>query len=560
MNRGADLLVQSLAQAGVDTIYSLSGNQIMPVYDACLSAGIQIIHARHEAAAVFMAEAHAQLTGGIGVALVTAAPGAANAVGPLYTARQSETAVLLLTGDSPVARDGQGAFQEMDQVAMTRPLTKLSHRATSAETMGEDCARLIHTALSGRPGPVHMALPFDLLEADSGNATVPGADAFRPDVPAMEAADAARIEDALSHARRPLILTGPALSETRHGPLVRDLATALDAPVLVMESPRGLSDPSLGDVAQTFAKADLVISLGKAVDFTLKFGAAAPGARWLVVDPEPAGRERAATNLADTLDAAIDAWPVAAAQTLLDRAQERGLNADAAPEADGAEDAQSDRHAWCTSVALKCAARHPSGDGGSDEGGPENEADAPIRPDQLVEAVQRLIDKAAHSVVICDGGEFGQWALAGAHGDERLLNGPAGAIGGGLCYGVAAARARPGALVVALMGDGSSGFHFAEFETAVRAGTPFVAVIGNDARWNAEHQIQLREYGPDRLIGCTLDPSRYDLAVAGLGGHGEFVTRAQDLDAALSRAVDSGRVACVNVMIDGLPAPSGSGH
>jgi acetolactate synthase-1/2/3 large subunit len=110
------------------------------------------------------------------------------------------------------------------------------------------------------------------------------------------------------------------------------------------------------------------------------------------------------------------------------------------------------------------------------------------------------------------------------------------------------------------MGDGTAGFHFAEFETAVRNKLPFVAVIGHDAQWNAEVQLQLKKYGEDRLIGCALDETRYDLVVQGLGGHGEYVTDPADLDAAIKRAVDSGMPACVNVRIEGLPAPSVSGQ
>lgn len=126
--------------------------------------------------------------------------------------------------------------------------------------------------------------------------------------------------------------------------------------------------------------------------------------------------------------------------------------------------------------------------------------------------------------------------------------------------GVAAKKAKPDATVFALMGDGTVGFHFAEFETAARENTPFVVVIGNDECWNAEHQIQMRDYGPDRLIGCQLSGARYDKAVEALGGHGEYVTELTDLDAALTRAVQSGKVACVNVVIEGVPAPGGSAH
>jgi acetolactate synthase-1/2/3 large subunit len=106
-----------------------------------------------------------------------------------------------------------------------------------------------------------------------------------------------------------------------------------------------------------------------------------------------------------------------------------------------------------------------------------------------------------------------------------------------------------------MLGDGTVGFHLAEFDTALRAGAPFVAVIGNDACWNAEHQIQLRDYGAERTVGCELLPTRYDRVVAAMGGHGEYVEHAAELPAALERAVDSGLPACVNIRLDGQPAP-----
>ena len=151
--RGADLVVRTLANAGTRVIFSLSGNQIMPVYDACIDHGIKLVHTRHEAAAVFMADAYAQLTGKPGVALVTAAPGFANSVGALFTARQSESPVLLLSGDSPVSQDGMGAFQELDQVGVSAPMTKLSFRPKEAKQLGQDIARALQVTASGRPGP-----------------------------------------------------------------------------------------------------------------------------------------------------------------------------------------------------------------------------------------------------------------------------------------------------------------------------------------------------------------------------------------------------------------------
>jgi len=122
--RGSAALIRILKGAGVKTIFALSGNQIMPLFDACLDENIRIVHVRHEAAALYMAEAHARITGGLGVAMVTAGAGLCNAIAPLFTASQSQTPVLLLSGDSEVSLDNRGSFQEMDQVQLTRAVTK----------------------------------------------------------------------------------------------------------------------------------------------------------------------------------------------------------------------------------------------------------------------------------------------------------------------------------------------------------------------------------------------------------------------------------------------------
>jgi acetolactate synthase-1/2/3 large subunit len=166
-----------------------------------------------------------------------------------------------------------------------------------------------------------------------------------------------------------------------------------------------------------------------------------------------------------------------------------------------------------------------------------------------------MIDSAAEAVLVVDGGEFGQWSQACVDAPCRLINGPAGSIGAAIPFAIAAKRARPNATVIAMLGDGTFGFHMAEFDTALRHRLKFLAVIGNDACWNAEHQIQLNNYGADRAIGCELLPTRYDLAVVGLGGHGELVTRSADLSAALDRALAADKPACLNVMVARLPAP-----
>jgi acetolactate synthase-1/2/3 large subunit len=139
--------------------------------------------------------------------------------------------------------------------------------------------------------------------------------------------------------------------------------------------------------------------------------------------------------------------------------------------------------------------------------------------------------------------------------DRRIINGVAGAIGPAIPSAIAAKLHSPDAPVIIAMGDGTFGFHMAEFDTALRYNIPFVAVVGNDARWNAEYQIQLREFGKERAKHCELLPTRYDLVAKALGGFGELVTEAKDLPGALECAHCSGKPACINVMIEGVAAP-----
>ena len=295
--RGADLIVRTLVEAGVKTVFSLSGHQIIPVYDACLSAGIEIVHARHEAAAVFMADAYGQLTGGIGVALVSAGPGTVNAVGPLFSAAKLESPVVLIAGDTPLATDGKGGFQELDQTALTKSLTKLSSRVTAAAALRGELALAISTALSGRPGPVHLAVPIDIIEGRIARGQV-GREKSVARVTRPRKADVAALLDAMAAAKRPLIICGPSMNATRTAGLPLRLEQALHVPVVVLESPRGLNDPSLGNLRRVLASADVVVSLGKTIDFGVGFGEmSAPSTAWMIVEPDVAERKRAKRNL-----------------------------------------------------------------------------------------------------------------------------------------------------------------------------------------------------------------------------------------------------------------------
>src|SRR5690348_6485293 len=175
--RGADALVRAMQTAGVRRIFTLSGNHIMSVFDAALDAGITLVHTRHEAAAVFMADAWGRLTGEPGVALVTGGPGHANAVAALYTALAADSPLVLISGHAPLAELGHGAFQEMRQADIAAPLAKASWTARSADTLGAEVARALREAKSGRPGPVHLSVPNDVLDAFT-DAPLPDASAF----------------------------------------------------------------------------------------------------------------------------------------------------------------------------------------------------------------------------------------------------------------------------------------------------------------------------------------------------------------------------------------------
>ena len=177
---GADIVVNALELAGVDTIFTLSGNHIMPIYNAIFDSNIKLIHTRHEAATVHMADAWARLTGKVGIALVTGGPGHANAISALYTTSMAESPVVLISGHAPLNQLGKGAFQEMAQATIAAPLTKASWTCQKIEDLGFDLAKAIRIAKSGRPGPTHLSLPSDVLESISSlNMPMPTSEDFR---------------------------------------------------------------------------------------------------------------------------------------------------------------------------------------------------------------------------------------------------------------------------------------------------------------------------------------------------------------------------------------------
>ena len=524
---GAESVVETLTAAGVRHLFALSGNQNLPLFDACIGSDIRLIHTRHEAAAVHMADGWGRLCGEPGVALLTAGPGHCNGITGLFVARAAESPLVLISGNSPVAQSGMGAFQELDQAAVAAPVTKWSHTATGAEPLGEVVARALQVAVSGRPGPVHLSLPVDLLQAEVPD-HAPQAEMPEGTGPRLSEGDAEDILDHLEAADRPLILAGPAMSRGRGWSGVLELQSVSGVPALPCESPRGVDDPWLRGANSCLARADLVLLLGKQLDFSLRFGeppAFSDSVSFLSVDAE------GAVVNGGRLECRFRGDPAAAVRLL----------AAAAAGRQWAENPWSREVKAARAVPPEWLAQRMSGA-------------APTHPLAVCETLQPFLEENA--VFVSDGGEFGQWMQAGLTAEMRLINGPSGAIGSSLPLGMAARLRYPERNVFVFQGDGTFGYHALEIDTCVRYGLPVIVIVGNDARWNAEVQLQIRQYGPDRTIGCDLLPSRYDRVAQALGGYGERVEDPGELRPAVQRALASGLPSVLDVTIEGAAAPA----
>jgi acetolactate synthase-1/2/3 large subunit len=495
------------------------------------------MHVRHEAATVHMADAYGRLTGRPGIAWVTGGPGHANAVGALFTALGQETPMVLFSGHTETDQLGRGGFQELRQVEMAAPVCKAAWMATDTATVGMDVAKAIRIATSGRPGPVHLSLPSDVLDATVAEDAVvwpAAADFVAPAVGLSEAA-ADAVLGLLATAKRPLVIGAPVLATRKGRDLLRRIEATLGIPACLSEGPRGFNDASLGAYAEVAKRADMVLLLGKALDFTLKFGGAPfPAAcRFISIDPDGAILGRAAGDKGALLAFGCVADTYPAAETLLQRGAGR-FNGDPGWLANARAWFDDRPAAWADLVSSTPGKLHPA---------------------EVFRTLQPYLAREPDSVLICDGGEFAQWGQSLLRNDRRMINGVAGSIGSSLPMAAGARVVEKAAPVVAVLGDGTFGFHMSEIETAVRLNLPYIAIVGTDARWNAEYNLQVRDYGPNRTHGCELNPTRHDLVATALGGHGELVEHAADLPGAIDRSLASGRPAVINVMIESIPSP-----
>ena len=539
---GGALFVRVLQQAGVDTLFTLHGGHLDAILQAADAAGMRLVDTRHEQAAGHAADGWARTTGKLGVAVVTAGPGMTDCVTAIANAYLDCVPTLFVAGAAPLREAETLPLQGgLDQVAMVAPITKWAHRVTHTERIPDLAAQAIRIATSGRPGPVFLELPIDVLFTPVEEAGIEFPERILSDsAPAPAPAAVAQAIDWLHAAERPAILAGGGAWFSGAGEELLRFAERTGTPVFSNSKAHGLvpaSHPLCGGGFPNLAvaagagvgSADVVLVLGARFGMFMGGRGAKliPGtARIIQVDvaAEEIGRNR-------RVDLGIAADCRETLRALAAAAEERSW-----PDRSGWQQGLRglrEGHRLLFAQALE-----------SDK--------APIHPYRLAAEVVKALPPDA--VVAADGGETSAWMEAVAEvqgGGQWMSHGYLGCLGTGAGFAIAAKVAHPERPVVCVVGDGSVGLNFAEFDTMVRHGLAIVTVVNNDQLWGMSAHGQDLIYGEGRRVVTELDATRYDLAAAGFGCHAEHVEEPGDLPGALERAFASGKPACVNVMTDG---------
>ena len=530
MAHGGKLVARVLKAAGVECVFTLSGGHVMGIYDGCLDEGIKVVDVRHEQAAVHAADAWARLNPGkVGVAILTAGPGVTDGVTGVANAWRANSPILVFGGQGPFNNLRRGSLQEMDHVSVMKPITKWADACYQTERIGEYIESAIRTALSGVPGPAFLEIPMDVLHGpvDLGAVELP---TFR-DYRVLTSAPPGLLTKAiqvLSRADRPMLMAGTALKWSEGALALRQFAEATKIPVFTNGMGRGqlpMNHPQFFNRSrrQALEQADVVLLAGTPLDFRMKFGRSIPdGAKIIQLDLDETliGQNRAAdVGLVGNV----------------------GLNLDALNKAGGAV---LDFSAWSDELrAVEAEAEEAlAAQLTSDE--------VPIDPLRLCKEIADFVDTDPRMVIIGDGGDIVAQASKVLKVPPRgtwMDPGPLGTLGVGMPFALAAQLANPDRKVLIVYGDGSFGLNGMEFDTAVRFGLPIVGIVGNDAAWGQMMRPQAGLYGSDRLVATELAYTRYDQVVEALGGHGEHVTKPDEIAPALERAFASGRPALVNV-------------
>ena len=540
---GSDLLVRALRAEGVDTVFGVAGDHILHMLDTMFDEPLRMIDFRHESGAVHAADSYSRILKRGGVMLSTT-PGHANAIPGLANAQHSEAPVINIAGSADSSNIGRGAMQEFDQVGLAAAVTKGAWEVPRPARIPEYVALAFRTALSGRQGPVHLTIPHDFQEAEVDDTEVARYAPNEYGTPLTVMGDPAQVERAieiLNSAQRPVIFAGSSAGATAEPSEVRRLVETMRIPFVSEDSARALIPDSheysmgfgyqpLNPAVQHVRDADVVLMLGKKLDYTLGFGGSPPFAadtKFIVVDPSPAQIARARTAAVGIVG---DLGHVIS--QLADAAEKRSW---------------SERTEWVAAMRSTHEKWHADLDA-------LGKAEDPMHPMDVAKALRKFVDDDTH--VTFDGGDYCHFLRASIKRDQpyRFHNVSSfGMIGVGLPYAVGAQVALPGNKVVLANGDGSLGFNGMEIDTMVRHNLPVKMFVGNNSIWGIDWQIQKGIYG--RPVWTDLLPTRYDVMAQGLGAYGEHVTKVEDLDSAMSRAFAFDGPALLNIDIAQVISP-----
>ena len=537
---GGQVVVETLRRFGLTTAFTLHGGHLDSVYQAAHDAGMRLVDTRHEQAAGFAASAFARTTGQVGLVMVTAGGGITNVVSPVANAN-ADCVPMLVLGGAPPQRDLDclPVNGGVDQMAVMRGITKWAVQVPHISRLADLLGLAIRKARSGRPGPVYVDLPIDVAFSEIDDSEVRFLDgAHATTRPAPTEAAVADVLGLLARAERPAIMAGGGVLYARAAAELRAFAELTGIPVMTNGKSRGALPSDHALWARGFATLAPAAGRGLAPDVILVLGA-----RFGIYT----GGRRKSFLPADATLIQVDIEPGEIGRI---RDPDLSVTADCgemlrALLAQARHQAWRDRSAWAAQFcAVGAASKATFADAASNAAGA-------IHPFRLAREVAAA---APRNAVFClDGGETHSWIDTTAHSDELGLwlgHGYIGSMGEGLPLAVGAQVAHPDRRVILFTGDGSVGFNFAEFDTLVRHGLPVVVVINNDQLWGMSAHGQDLMYGPGKRLVSELGKVRYDLAAQAFGCHAEYVEDAAQLPAALQRAIDSGRPACVNVITD----------
>ena len=521
--QAGQLMVAALRGLGVDTMFTLNGGHVWPLYDGARIHGMRIIDTRHEQTATWAAEAWAKLTRTPGLAVLTAGPGITNGMSAITSAHFNGAPLVVLGGRAPLGRWGSGSLQELDHVPIVAPVTKSAATVCAAG----DSVRMVHeaviAAMTPHRGPVFLDVPMDVIFS-TAEVELPDVGAPVPVEP--DGDEVARAAALIATASCPAIIAGSDVYWAGAWDALAAAADHLRVPCFANGMGRGClpaDHPLAFNRTRGLLKseADVVVVIGTPLDFRLGFGKFGDAQVVHITDSADGVATHAETAAAPSGDLGL---------ILAALADWSGARADHEPWIARLRDAER----------AAVAAERPLLDA----------ADAPIKPTRVFGELARRMERDA--VVICDGGDFASYAgkfVEVFTPGTWLDTGPYGCLGNGPGYAIAARLARPSSQVVAILGDGAAGFSLMDVDTMVRHGLPAVLVVGNNGIWGLEKHPMRAIYGWD--VACDLQPAcRYDQVVEALGGAGELVTDPEQIGPALDRAFASGVPYLVNVVTD----------